>query len=476
MIPSRRLSRAALPLAATLLATSFAGAPAAATDTEFGPPAPQNPATAPAGGASTHGDSASAKTFAQPGPAGAPLTVTRATLLAACPTLLHGGDGQLLGLCTDIIGQAPALHLLDRASGNSLARLSIAKGNLLGGVYAYLDDADRVVIVDGNRDLLRTAHSRGLFGIWTLRVVEQTSLATAVAADDSVVGVLAGYDRRVWFATAAGTLGVYDPATGAAHTYRLPAGERVANSLSIVPGGVAVTSDHALYLFDAAAPGTPVLRWRHAYDRGPARKPGQLSWGSGATPVFFGPTTGSEYVTITDNAVPHLNLLVLRTADGGLVCSRPLFTGQAASGTENAPVAAGRSVFLTNTYGYDYPALPSDAGPSVPENAPFTGGLTRVDVRADGGGCDPVWETATRSAALPRLSTVDGRLYTAVQDGLLGEADPFFFAAVDARTGAVTDQALLGSVLVNPLQTAGTAVDRVYYQGTVTGVLRISRS
>ncbi|WP_269059691.1 NHL repeat-containing protein [Catellatospora vulcania] len=472
------MSRRIVPSAAlsVLLALTLTGTPVAAADPEFGPAAPQNPATAPAGGASTHGDSASAKTFAQPGPAGAPLTVGRATLLAACPTLLHGGDGQLLALCTDVLGQNPAVHLLDRVTGNSLARLTIAKGNLLGGVYAYLDDADRVVVVDGNRDLLRIEHRRGLFGIWTLRVAEKTSLATAVAADDSVVGVLAGYDRRVWFVTAAGSVGVYDPATGMVHAYRLPAGERIANSLSTVPGGVAVTSDHALYLFDAATPGIPALRWRHGYDRGPARKPGQLSWGSGATPVFFGPATGTEYVVVTDNAVPHMNLLVLRSADGGLVCSRPLFTGRPASGTENAPVAAGRSVFLTNTYGYDYPALPPDAGPSVPDNADFTGGLVRVDVRADGSGCDPVWETATRSAALPRLSTADGKLYTAVQEGLLGELDPYFFAAVDARTGVVSDQALLGSVLVNPIQTAGTALNRVYYQGTVTGVLRIARS
>ncbi|GAA2367820.1 hypothetical protein Cme02nite_28290 [Catellatospora methionotrophica] len=472
------MSRRIVPFAAlsVLLALTLPGTPVAAGPPEFVPAAPQNPATAPAGGASTHGDSASAKTFAQPGPAGAPVTVTRATLLAACPTLLHGGDGQLLALCTDVLGQNPAVHLLDRATGNSLARLTIAKGNLLGGVYAYLDDTDRVVVVDGNRDLLRIEHRRGLFGIWTLRVAEKTSLAAAVAADDSVVGVLAGYDRRVWFITAAGTVGVYDPATGAVSAYRLPAGERIANSLSTVPGGVAVTSDHALYLFDAGAAGTPALRWRHAYDRGPTRKPGQLSWGSGATPVFFGPASGTEYVVITDNAAPHSNLLVLRAADGGLVCSRPLFTGRAASGTENAPVAAGRSVFLTNTYGYNYPALPPDAGPSVPDDADFTGGLVRVDVRADGTGCDQVWETTTRSAALPRLSTADGKLYTAVQEGLLGELDPYYFAAVDARTGAVSDQALLGSVLVNPIQTAGTALNRVYYQGTVTGVLRIARS
>ncbi|MEU4564985.1 hypothetical protein AB0F72_41960 [Actinoplanes sp. NPDC023936] len=429
-----------------------------------GPVAPRNPYTAPAGGASTHGDSASSKTFTGRGPAGGPVKVTRSTLLAACPTLLHGGDGQLLGLCTEYIGQAPALHLLDRTNGNSVAKLSIAKGTLLGGVYAYVDNQDRVVIVDGNRDLLRIAHTGG-----RLTVVEKTPLGGVIGDGDAVVGVVPAYDGRVWFVTAAGLVGAVDTATGATVTYRLPNGEKVANSISTVPGRFAVTSDHAVYVFDTSSV-TPL--WRYPYDRGPARKPGQLSWGSGATPVFFGPTTGYEYVAVTDNADPHLNLVVLRT-DGPAtpVCVQPLFTNRAASGTENAPVAVGRSVFITNTYGYDYPALPSDAGDSVPSDASFDGGVARIDVNTAGTGCAVTWQIGTRSAALPRLSVTDGKLYTVVQEGI---ADAFHFAAIDAGTGVVSDKTLLGFGLINPLQTAGTAINRGYYQGTVTGLLTVT--
>ncbi|MGB3442617.1 MAG: hypothetical protein WBA97_28065 [Actinophytocola sp.] len=467
--------RVGVAAVALLLGGLAAPGPAAATGLEFGPGAPVNPATAPAGGASSHGDSASSKTFTGAGPAGSPVVVTRSTLLAACPTLLHGSDGQLLGLCTDVLGQTPAVHVLDNATGFPLARLSIAKGSLLGGVYAYLDDQDQVVMVDGNRDLLHIAHHRGPFGIWTLRVTQRIPLAAAIAADDAVTGVIPGYDGRVWFVTGNGTVGVVDTATNAVGTYQLPAGERVDNSISTVPGTLAVTSDHALYLFDTNA-AVPQPRWRYAYDRGPARKPGQLSWGSGATPVFFGPTNGYDYVAITDNARPRMNLLVLRTgaATPQPVCSQSLFANQPASGTENAPVAAGRAVFLTNTYGYNYPTLPPDAGPSVPDDATFTGGLTRVDVRADGSGCEVAWESATRSAALPRLSVTDRHLYTAIQNGPGTELDPFSYAAINADTGAVTDQALLGSLLGNPLQTAGTAIGRVYYQGTLTGIARIA--
>ncbi|WP_433831755.1 hypothetical protein ACQP2E_14350 [Actinoplanes sp. CA-015351] len=463
------LIRSAGAAVALTLAFGVVPAPAYAAAVASGPAAPQNPYTAPAGGASTHGDSASAKTFTGRGPAGSSVKVTRSTLLSACPTLLHGADGQLLGLCTEYIGQAPALHLLDKTSGSSLAKLSITKGTLLGGVYAYVDNLDRVVIVDGNRELLRIAHTGG-----TLTVVEKTPLSGVIDASDAVVGVIPAYDGRVWFVTAAGKVGAVDTTTGATVTYQLPAGEKIANSISTVPGRFAVTSDRAVYVFNTA---DVTLRWRYAYDRGTARKPGQLSWGSGATPVFFGPSTGYEYVAITDNANPYMNLVVLRTDGTGTpVCVQPLFTNRAASGTENAPVAVGRSIFITNTYGYDYPALPDDAGTSVPSDASFDGGVARIDVNAAGTGCAVTWQINTRSAALPRLSVTDGKVYTAIQDGILGDADPFYFAAIDSGTGAVSDKALLGFGLVNPLQTAGTAINRSYYQGTVTGLLTITPS
>ncbi len=103
----------------------------------------------------------------------------------------------------------------------------------------------------------------------------------------------------------------------------------------------------------------------------------------------------------------------------------------------------------------------------MPADADFDGGIARIDVNTAGTGCATTWSATTRSAALPRLSVTDGKLYTVVQDGLL---NGFYAAAVDAATGAVTDRTLLGYGLVNPLQTAGTAINRTYYQGTVTGL------
>ncbi|WP_328469542.1 hypothetical protein OHA21_02120 [Actinoplanes sp. NBC_00393] len=55
-----------------------------------------------------------------------------------------------------------------------------------------------------------------------------------------------------------------------------------------------------------------------------------------------------------------------------------------------------------------------------------------------------------------------------------GDADAFSFAAIDSGTGAISGRATLGFGLVNRLQTAGTAINRSYYQGTVTGRLTVT--
>ncbi|WP_454194421.1 hypothetical protein [Nocardia sp. Marseille-Q1738] len=132
-------------------------------------------------------------------------------------------------------------------------------------------------------------------------------------------------------------------------------------------------------------------------------------------------------------------------------------------------------MFVASTYGYPYPALPEGAGPAVPPSAPFTGGMTRIDV-ADNG-CHTVWETRARSAAVPRLSTADGALYTIARVGP-DHSTPFdghAFTIVDPDTGGVTaSHSLPGTIVHDPLQTAPLIThDGRILQGTVTGILRI---
>ncbi|MEV5599868.1 hypothetical protein AB0L33_00290 [Streptomyces sp. NPDC052299] len=471
--------RAAVIGAAALLAVGSAFPAQAAT--AFEPLPPHNPYAGPQGTATMHGDTGSSDATPLAGPDAGPLTSKRVALQSACPTVLVGADGYPVALCTPILGQVPTVHLLDPATGDSLAQLKIAKGSLLGGVYAYLDHQDRLVAVDGDRTLLRIAHRRTASGGWELYVAGSLPLTSAVPEGDAVTGISPDWRGRVWFATGSGVVGTADDRTGAVHALTLPAGERVDNSISTAPAGTAVATTQATYLLTAGDDGVPVVAWRRPYDRGPARKPGQLSWGTGSTPTFFGPRTGTDYLTVVDNAAPTENLLVYRTDTGAQVCSVPVLRS-GGSGSENSPVGTGNSVFVAGTYGYPYPALPDDAGPSTPASAGFEGGLSRVDVRADGSGCDLKWDTEVRSAAVPRLSTSDGLLHTVVRTPALpftdttSILDSFFYAEIDPATGKTVRTHYLGtSALYDTLQMVGSiAPGGVVYQGTITGVLRIS--
>ncbi|MFK0296446.1 hypothetical protein ACIQU6_39075 [Streptomyces sp. NPDC090442] len=471
-MPPRSTRARALALAAALTAVLGTAGPARAA----APPA--NPHLAAGGAGAMHGDSASSDTTPRGGPGTGRTVSHRTALQAACPTVLAGSDGLPVAVCTGIFDRAPHVHLLDPATGASLTELTLTKSGVLGGIYSYLDDRDRLVVVDGSGDLLRIAHARTVGGKWELKVVERTPLTAAVSAGDGVVGLAPDWRGRVWFATGHGRVGTVDTATKTVRTVDL--GEGVANSISTAPEGTAVATDHALYLLRAGADGAPRVVWRRAYDRGPTRKPGQLSHGTGATPTFFGPRTGSEYLAITDNAAPQENLIVVSTEDDRTVCRIPVLDPNG-SGTENSPIGAGNSVYVASTYGYPYPAVPDGAGPARPASAPFTGGLTRIDVNRNGRGCGVRWETPIRSAAVPKLSLADGTLYTVERTGVLDPArtgilDRYDFLAVDARTGRVTSRHHLGTgFLFDTLQMAGNATaGRVWWQGTVTGVVRIA--
>jgi hypothetical protein len=81
----------------------------------------------------------------------------------------------------------------------------------------------------------------------------------------------------------------------------------------------------------------------------------------------------------------------------------------------------------------------------------------------------------------PRLDVANGILYTVQDTDPLepdgaGYGDVYGEAAIDAATGQVLHQTLLGaSYRFNTLQLSPTIVPgEVMYQGTVTGILRIA--
>lgn len=478
-LPRTAAARTATAIAAGSLAVVLAAPlalPADARTASSQRTGASRPDVGPDGTSSMHGDAAASDTtpYAGPGPDAQP--VQPVVLGAVCPTILAGRDRMPLALCTEYVDRAPTANLLDPTTLLPVARLHLSAGALLGGVYAYVDGSDRLVTVDGGTgDVVRIAHDQGgPGGTWRLFVDDRFPVAPALTRAcgapgcDAIVSVAPGYDGRIWFATAKARAGYVDPRTGRVRVRALaPAGrtETVANSIATALGGVAITTDHALVLVRADARGAIRTVWRRAYERGPARKPGQLTHGSGATPTFLGSRTGGELVAITDDASPREHLLVYRSDTGRLVCRRPLFRS-GASGTENSPIGLGSSVYVASTYGYPYPA--GTDGPSEPASAPIAGGLERVDLTADG--CRTRWRSDVASAAVPRLSRAERVIYTVIRDG-----QSYALGRISPRTGRVLSSQPIGvGPASDTLQMVGTILpDRTLLQGTMTGFVAV---
>ncbi|MFT4126765.1 MAG: hypothetical protein QM662_11105 [Gordonia sp. (in: high G+C Gram-positive bacteria)] len=464
-------------LAALLTCVIAATVPATTASADSGPPT----GVGPSGTALMHGDLFSTDSTGNPGPGRSAHLAASSVPGGACAATFVGSDGLPVSLCTNYIGTggvaAPTVTLFDPGSAAVLARLPLTKGGLLGGVYGYLDDHDRVVIADGSGAILRVAHRRSRSG-WQLYISERTAVRQYLSNDDAITGLAPDWQGRVWFATTHGTVGTltYRGTRRIIGVTRLPAGEQLGNGLTIRPGGASILTTHALYEMKAGSDGVPRTVWRRAYDRGPARKPGQLTWGSGTTPTYFGPG-GDGWVAIVDSAARRPNLLVYRSDDGALVCRMPAF-GTSGQGTENSPMAWGNSLVIPSTYGYQYPPM-AVTGPSLPGAAGFQGGSTRIDVTEHG--CRRVWENGDRIATLPKLSRADGLIhavgYGPYQPNSIQQLGPVYYIATDFATGArVTTRKVGDAPFDEPMELTGTiAPAGTLWQGTLGRMLKISR-
>ncbi len=457
-----------------------------------------NPNVGLDGAATMHSDTYSSDTTPLVGPLGGDSQRVKSksiSLAAACPTSLIRKDGHPLVLCTNMFGLNPVVHILNKDSGLSMAKLNLPAGSLLGGVYAYLDNQDRLVMVDGKHNLVRVKAWRDTSRIikrWKVTIDESVSLmeavnshcATASVQDcDSVVSINAGGLNDVWFVTKQGLVGSYDTESRDIKTLKLAAGEEVHNSFSnTLDGKAGIATNEALYLIELDAQGGLNIQWRAQYDSGSHRKPGQLSKGTGATPTFFGPETGAEYLMITDNNDYQTSLLVYKTdaQQAELICKYPLFN-EGTSGTENSAIGIGRTVIVASTYGYPYPKVPDGVPAAVPAKADFAGGMMRIDLYDDESGCSEIWQNTLRSSAVPKLSTVDNLVYTVERRNVMnsGKAklvDSFYFTAIDPETGMTQYQKYIGGgFFSDTLQMAGNiGPKQVYWQGTVGGMIRIS--
>ncbi|MDX1735092.1 MAG: hypothetical protein R3228_12025 [Halioglobus sp.] len=440
----------------------------------FSQPVQQHPFLARAGVNSMHNDSGQRDHYYWAGPLGRDMRVQSRQfhrLAGSCVAQSFTSSGHMVGTCVSPFGVS--LVARDPASLDVLARREITRWlpigqKFSGGVYFHLDHRDRVLLATNGPEIQLWAlvGEEGDFS-WELDNVIAIAdlLDSARPEQHQVIDVMPDWQGNYWFITRGGLVGVVAPdgTGGAAIALGGAEAEGIDNALAVGEHGVFVVSDHAMYRFRRGARGAVRLQWRTAYDRGSAAKPGTMGFGSGTTPTLV----GNDYVAITDNADGRVNVMVYGQQDGRVVCKTPVFpSGRGAS--ENSMAVVGRGLIVENNYGYSGPR-------NIPRSEP---GLARVDIRADGTGCDLAWENLdiASPSAVPKVSLATGLVYVYTRD----ESNPddlhaWYFTAVDVRTGEVVFKQLtgVGWLFNNHYGSISIAPDGTAYVGMMGGLVSL---
>ena len=416
-----------------------------------------------------HNDSYATDAYRWGGPLGRSTSVTSATYgIAECATVAFDSRERIVGLCGSLDGFELKLidpETLDQQATMRTSTRDVTSGanpttDLCGGAYFYLDHRDRAIVETNDGRILVVKVTADGFEL------RRTYDVTPVIPDgDCLIALMPDWDGRIWFVTKGGGVGTVRQSDGAIRSRRLD-GEGIVNSFAAdETGGVYIVSDHALYRFDAGRGGRPVVSWRQRYDRGTRQKPGQLSQGSGTTPTLV----GDDLVVITDNNDPRMRVLAFkrgkRVTGPRKVCQVPVFA-KGRSATENTIVAVGRSVIVENNYGYENPGSVTGGRATEP-------GVSRVGVGA--GNCGEKWTSdIIAPTSVPKVSLRSGLLYVyAKPEGV--EQDPWYFTAIDVRSGKTAWQQLTGtgSAYNNHYAAIYLGPDRTAYIATLAGLLRL---
>lgn len=438
--------------------------------------APQNPFMAPNPKNNIHNDTWMTDAYQSAGPLGRnPKTRSGALPASLCGSLTFDSRGRIVTVCPSLVAP-PVARIIDPRTLSVVADYTFPNApdapgtepfqNFTGGGYFFLDPQDRIWSATKTSHLFVLSQSSDGR---RLRKTADYDLTGVLRPDERVTSALPDFSGRIWFVSKRnGKVGTLDPKSGRIRVLRL--GEEVENSFAVDRDAVYIVSDRRIYRFSAGRDGRPRIDWKVTYRNSGVRKPSQVDAGSGTTPTIM----ANHYVAITDNADP-MNVVVYRTGrhllrargQRRVVCEVPVF-GRGASATENSLITAGRSLVVENNYGYQ---SPFGAG-----GTPITRtGFARVDVNRRGTGCRKVW-TNTRERApsvVPKLSTRTGLVYTYTRDRDAGGAEPWFWTALDFRTGRTRFKRLSGTGLAFNNNYAGIALSSggTAYLGVIGGIV-----
>jgi hypothetical protein len=468
---------AALPIPTTPGSPAYVGAPGTPHPIKGIPPAPRNPFMARNGQSEIHNDAWQTDAYSWSGPLGRSPKTLSLLLNHDCGSITFDRHGRIVSVCVGVGG--PQLYMVDARTLTQLATFTLPPRqdvpsnpfqDFTGGGYFYLDNHDRVVTATTTKHIYVIAETAGKPGF---ALQHDYDLSHVLTSSEKITSALPDSHGLLWFVSKTdGVVGTLNFKTGKVHSRHLGHGSvgEIENSFaSGTHGDVYIATNRKLYRFKAVK-GAPRIVWQIAYPNSFKVKPGQVDDGTGTTPTVM---MGGAYVNITDNADP-MDVVVYKTAVHArhrLVCRAPVFS-KGASDTENSIIVAGRSMLVENNYGY--------TGPTAVTGGKLTSpGFARVDLKRRGTGCRVVWtnRSVVAPTAVPKLSLANGLVYTYTKaPGIL---DPWYWTALDFRTGKVVYKQFsgAGAVLYNN-NYAGIALSRsgTEYLGTIGGIVAMRDS
>jgi hypothetical protein len=427
----------------------FIGKPAVAKPLKGIPATPQNPYMAGNGKSSTHNDSWQTDAYTGKGPLGKNPVKRSTDFVGDCISTTFDRKGDMVAICVDP-SVGPTLYKFDPKTLDQKAKYDLPPRQTPppgisplkdtgGGAYFYMDNKDRIWNGTTTRHIQVIREKGDGFAL-----DRDYDLTNVLRDDERINSVLPDWSGKIWYvARRSGVVGVLDPKTGKTNVVRLGKGldGEIENSFAVGEDGAYIATNREMVKFRIGPGMKPQIVWRDAYKtiKG-LTKPGQFDDGTGTTPTLM----PGGYVAITDNADP-MNVVVYRTADKlakgqkRKVCEVPVFS-KGKSATENSLVNVGKSLIVENNYGYDVLEFGSDPT-KVSEP-----GLARVDVNAAGTGCKVVWRSNERAPnVIPKASLATGLLYTFTNEPSAGADDPWYWTALDFRTGKTVFKSLAGN-------------------------------
>jgi hypothetical protein len=487
LVPGVARAQGPTPIASGPIPPAYTakGGPAVPDPIRGIPATPHNPFMAPNGESEIHDDGWQTDVNPWGGPLGRSPKTLSSQLDHDCGSITFDRQGRVVSVCVG--GTGPQLYMFDPNTLATLATFSLpprqdVPSNLFqdftGGGYFYLDNQDRVVANTTTKHIYVLAENAGSPGF---TLVHDYDLTSVLSSSEKITSALPDSHGLLWFvAKGDGVVGTLNLATGKIHSMHLGSGVNgeIENSFATDQnGGVYIATNLKLYRFGAGPGGTPGILWEVAYPNSGESKPGQVDNGTGTTPTIM----PGGYVNITDNADP-MDIVVYRTAERPtrlvrrhgrlhrvrlprLVCKVPIFS-KGSSADENSIISAGRSMIAEDNYGYTTPAV---VGPQV-----TTPGFVRVDLNRSGNGCHKVWTNTTEAAptVVSKLSLANGLIYTYTTEAQ-DNANPWYWTALDFRTGKVVYKTLSGTGLGYNNNYAGISISPrgTEYLGSLGGVM-----